>query len=146
MHAPPMTIVVRENDVIDTLESVAARAGQDHDGFYVNDIIEVEAEGISVVEATARAMSRMDEAEEQNMAIMYFYVVGVLHFVTRDGVWMAPDPAPLTAKQVAVVFDQIRTNPIRENQTLSSYTTEEDDSHKLVTLSGDEITVEGEVV
>lgn len=61
-----------------------------------------------------------------NKAIMLnFLTYSILPILKPDGVWAAPNPAPLTAEEVIPIFELVAANPRYQRQHLTTAT--EDD-------------------
>lgn len=147
IHRPPMTIVTRDSDLKDSIESVResmiggpivcpecqdiGRPGQCPDcnvervqvpGFLTYDIFDME-DG-EVIQATQAAMARVDQRREADMAVLYFWTMKVIEkpAFSDTGAVLTKDPAPLTASDVEVVFDQIKRHPAYKHHVLVTAT------------------------
>lgn len=101
----PLTTVMRDSDVIDTLESIRAGIPREDDVLVITDLFEME-DGV-IEAATHAALARLNRDEERNMAILYFWATMTLRSVTDEGMLVMPAPAPLSEEQVRAVFEQI---------------------------------------
>lgn len=68
-------------------------------------------------------MTLPTEAETQQ-SILYSYALGVLAQLGSRGVWVAPDPAPLTADEVEAVFELVRNHHRYRKQSLTTVTSD----------------------
>lgn len=117
MHHPPLTVVLRDSDVIDTLESIH-HGGQNDDTFVVADIFDMP--DANIADATVEALRRFDDAvkrREQDMAIRYFWVVQMLPLINTNGVILSDKPAPLTRDELAYVEERIAAHSNYDGQT-----------------------------
>lgn len=105
--APPVTTIMSEADVTDTLEGVRQQflADEGPACFYIFEIATDESEDLEV--ATANILMRMDQNRERNMAILYFWTMNLLPMMRENGVIATPDPSPLTTEEITAVFEQI---------------------------------------
>jgi hypothetical protein len=78
--------------------------------------------------------------EAHNMAIMFFYLRDtILPILKSNGLWMAPDPAPLSAEQVKYVFGRL-VETLPENKRTVTFRTRTKDN-KLVEFRQGEVIV-----
>lgn len=113
----PLTVVIRDSDVIDTLESIRVGAKDEALHYFIaHDIFETE-DG-SVEKATAFAMIRMEERaeDERNMALQFYWATAQFQLLSEGGTLIMPEPAPLTPEQIRTVFEQIVLHPDYRNQ------------------------------
>lgn len=86
-------------------------------------------------------MSEPKHTVKSDVEIMEGYLIdAVLPLLTPDGVWAAPDPAPLRASEVRPVFEKIAANPRYKHQRFETATWD----RKVVTLNDGAIS-EGDV-
>lgn len=69
------------------------------------------------------APRKLPPAESQqhsdNRQILFDFVTNfVLPILASNGLWMAPDPAPLTAEETKIIFERITRHEAYEHQTL----------------------------
>lgn len=116
---PMVSMVVREQDLADTLESTRERM-LDEPEFpegtppevknarpFIGIDLFVTSNG-EIEDAVQAAMKRLDLEREANQAIAYHYgTLAVLPKLHDDGTWVAPDPAPLDGREVEFVLNQI---------------------------------------
>lgn len=117
---PPLTIVFRDSDVVDTLESIREREITE-EYFVAFDIFEIpDAE---IFGATMKAMERMEECaeDEANQAIMYYWITAQLGRTREDGHVLSDKPAPLTPTQMRATYEQIVKHPNYKRQTLTAW-------------------------
>jgi hypothetical protein len=117
----PMTVVIRDSDVIDTLDSIRAGAKDEAPHYFVaHDIFETE-DG-SIEKAAAFAMIRMEERadDERNMALQFYWATAQFQLLSGDGTLIMPEPAPLTPEQIRVVFEQIVEHPDYDHQSVQA--------------------------
>jgi hypothetical protein len=112
----PMTGVVRENDLTDTLESFI-QSHNKPDVFVAFEIVTL-PDGTSHEEAVYAACEHIDPERERNMAILYFWVVGHLPLLSGQGLISTKDASPLTAEEIARVVDQIVVHPTYQSQRI----------------------------
>lgn len=107
---PPMTAVVRDCDLADSIESTTQKMYEPGQ-FVLHQVFEM-PDG-DIVSATAEAMRRGDPERESNMAVLYFWTCQ--HFkMQRPGsplVIATKDPSPLTADEIETVFEQVVHHP-----------------------------------
>lgn len=118
----PMTIVVRDSDITDTLESARVRTAMP--GFFVaTDLFEIDGEAdivVATVAATLRQEAMRDD--ERNMAIQFYWATAQFQLVSRTGHVIMPLPAPLSVEQVRTVFEQITQHPDYTEQSVTATT------------------------
>lgn len=117
-----MIVVFRESDLNDTIESAKWRV-EVQGAFCIHDIFEMSGEP-SIIEATLNARSRIKEKEEQNMAVLYFYLEETCQKLKPNGWWASPDPAPLEVEEITYVFNRVISQPWYENQMLATHTSD----------------------
>lgn len=115
---PPITTVVRDCDIVDTLES-ARVASLVPGALVLHDLFEVDR-GTNIRSATMQAVERIDAEQEGNMAVLYHYNGQWLGNVSSGGVLTATRPAPLTPDEIEVVFDQLKSHPNYDGQLIAS--------------------------
>lgn len=59
---------------------------------------------------------------DQQRAIFARHLDNMLGLLKSDGVWVAPDPAPLTAREVADTFELAAADPRYQRQHFSTRT------------------------
>lgn len=119
--SPGITTVVRESDLVDTVDS--ARVGMEtfNDGIFVfTDVFEID-DRMTVEGATAEAMSRFEEEMEKNAAMLFYWNAGHLPHVAPGGTLSGSEPAPLSATTIRSVFAQLIHHPNYRDQTLIAY-------------------------
>lgn len=120
----PMSTVVRDSDVIDTLEGV--RESVKTPGYFtVFEIFDVDGD-IGIEEATHAAGKRINFDDEKNQAIQFYWACAQFQLASENGHVIMPEPAPLTSDQVRVVFDQIKDHPDYKHQTVVATSREAD--------------------
>lgn len=124
MYAEPVATVLREDDLVDTIDSARHKLMNPEHGFVVFDIFDMTRADIA--QATMTATRRMAERQrrERDMATLFFYGVQVLRMLRRGGLWQTPDPAPLSVDEIRAAFEQLAMHPSYEDQVLA--TTSED--------------------
>lgn len=114
MQQPPTTVVVPEDAMTDTLESIRLRATDDLRGMLiVTDIFDA-PDDAGMLEVTKVGMDRWSEADqmrESNMAVLYHWVVRYFTMTTRTGVIVTEHPAPLSSENVRLVLEQLGKHP-----------------------------------
>src|SRR5262245_8668071 len=112
----PLTVVMRDTDIKVPVEQ-AATMNQPPEALVVHDIFTVE-DGSSIVEATfeGEERARLQRKHENNMAVLFYYNAAQLERIVDGGVLVNPAPAPLSADNIAAVFDQLREHPSYTNQ------------------------------
>lgn len=124
MYGPDLahvTTVVRDGDVVDTLESV--RAGVPDSApecFIATEIFEMDDADIDVATTTALTQMAPLVDDERNMAILFYWTVHHLRLTVPHGVIIMPAPAPLSEQQVRATFEQIVAHPEYEHQRVQS--------------------------
>lgn len=109
-----LTTVVRECDVVDTLESIQHTV-MVPDAFFVFEIFEVpDDKGIEAV--TVAAKRRIDAERDYNMCVLYFWTIrqyrGLVERTGRPrGAVITQHPAPLSADDIEAVFKQLTLIP-----------------------------------
>jgi hypothetical protein len=110
---PPLTTVVRDSDVVDTLESVRTQLDQDDDVFVTSDIFDMPDGGVE--SATVAAMDRVNARAELNMAILYFCSAKTFPMLSTGGTILIPDPSPLTYEQAEFVLNRLAARQDYDN-------------------------------
>lgn len=118
MVHPPLTTVVRDKDIRDTLES-AAISSQQPGTLVVHDIFEM-PDHATIQHATRKAMQRIDLKREQNMAVLFFWSLGHFRLLTKGGTLFMDKPAPLTPEDIRYVFEQLKVEPSYNDFRLTS--------------------------
>lgn len=89
-------------------------------------------------------MTRWPEGDEwltTHRATLYNWLEDqLLPLLTEDGVWLAPDPAPLPAEDVALIFQAVADGPNYKRQNLATRTND----HMIVTVYNGVVTTEPE--
>lgn len=80
------------------------------------------------------------ECADHRATLYSFLRQQILPMLKDDGVWMAPDPAPLNAEEVSAIFESVAGLADYSRQQLITRT----DDHKMVTLLNGIVTVEPE--
>lgn len=125
MYGPelsPLTTVVRDSDVTDTLESVRFGAPDSVPELFVATEI-FEMDEASIESATTTALERMAPLhdDERNMAILFYWATAHLRLTKRgSGMLIMPARAPLSDTQVRATFEQILKHPIYQGQSVQS--------------------------
>jgi hypothetical protein len=119
LHAEPMTTVVRDEDVRDTLESMRAQLLElQPEVFKTFDLFEM-PDG-SIEQATFKALERMDKEREKDQAVLFFWVADhMFNAVSSKGAVISPNTAPLTVEQIAEALEQIARHPRYVEQFVS---------------------------
>jgi len=115
---PPLTTVVRDEDMKDTLESVRTQMDQNDDLFVISDIFTM-ADG-TIEQATVQAMSRIEEQGERNMAILYFWCAKTFPMLASNGTILIPDPSPLTYEQAEYALTRLAARDDYDNYTVQT--------------------------
>lgn len=118
----PATIIVRDSDVTDSLESIREQlldpptgAGSEYRPFVTFDIFEMK--DAEILGATQEAAQRQDLDRERDMAILFFFATQtVLPITNANGLWIAPDPSPLSLDQIELALNQVAMHPVYEQQ------------------------------
>lgn len=137
---PAMTIVVRDCDITDTLESVRVQS-MTPGLFVVHEIFSMEEADIGV--ATKRAAELMTEEvvqRERDMAMLYHYDASMLLQVKAGGVLMATRPAPMSSGDIGYVFEQLVNHPNYNAQLVMAIS---DDGLAVQLRDGEVTTMEG---
>lgn len=123
-----MTTVVRDCDVIDTLESI--RAGAYMDGSFISSEIFQMPDG-DIVRASATATLRLQAnmEDERNQAMQFYWTVGHFHLISDEGFIGMPAPAPLTVAQIREVFSQIVKHPRYTRQRITAFASDNTPVH-----------------
>lgn len=140
MYAPdltPITTVVRDSDMIDTLESV--RESVKTPGYFCTFEIFDVPEDMEIETVTMVAMERLTALGEapRNQAIQFYWATMQFQLVSDDGAVIMPEPAPLSTDQVVEVFQQIPDHPDYKRQTLVASSME----GEVITLSAGKVEV-----
>jgi hypothetical protein len=132
----PMTVATFEDNLIITAE-VLAEQMRIPGVFVATEVFETDApdEGAATIEA----VMRMQESEEHNMAVMFWWVVGYLHNASREAYIGLTGPNPLTEEQNIEVLEQIAAHPLYAEQRISTPTVDES---RFVILDNGKITAE----
>lgn len=121
---PPLTTVVRDCDLADTIESAAHQLESSHQTpgvLVLNEVFEVQDEFGDIVEVTAVALQRIDSAREKNMALLYHWAGDTLASLTDTGVLVMDKPAPLDRVSMLLVFGQLKQHPNYREQTVIGF-------------------------
>lgn len=112
----PMTGVVCDRDLVDTLESFL-QALYTPGVLVVHEIFSA-PDDIDHAQAVYTAVARINPERELDMAVLYFWQVAHLRRLKAHGVLTTKDPTPLSAEAVKLVMKQIIAHPDYKNQTL----------------------------
>lgn len=110
----PVTTVMLESDVIDTLESIRHHMTSEFPSLVTSDIFEM-PDGTDIGAATIEAVNRMDEQAETHMEVLYMWTLMQWRGMAPKGILLAPKPAPLTRDQVTLVLRQLANHPAYNN-------------------------------
>lgn len=119
MSQPPLTTVVRDCDVRDSLESIAISSRQPG-CLITHDIFDV-PRSTSIQASTRLAMLRMDKRLEQNMAVLFFWTLRQLRVLRSGGTVMMDKRAPLLVEDIRYVFDQLRQEKSYDDFTIVAF-------------------------
>lgn len=138
-EASPLVTVVRDCDVIDTLESIRdhVEGPGDEGAFFIHDIFTME--DTDIVEATFAANERIDGEKERNMAVLYFWSKDMLNLVRPGGLLATEQHAPLPAEDVAYVLHRLHECDEYEQQTVAVVS---EDSRTITMIEG-EVNIDG---
>lgn len=112
----PLTTVVRESDLIDTLESIRERQVREINeggGFACSEIFEG---ADALEEVTVAAAANIDREHERHLAIAFFWYLGVMQSGRQNAV-ILPNPlgegypAPMSGDEAWDVFEQMTRAP-----------------------------------
>lgn len=124
MYGPelaPVTTVLRDSDVVDTLDSIRTSMPDSvPEGFIATEIFEMDE--ASIESATTAALGQMAPLhdDERNMAILFYWAAQHLRITSERGMLVMPAAAPLTEVQVRTVFEQIVKHPNYQHQLVQS--------------------------
>ncbi len=119
-------VVMREGDAKVPVEQLPAQMNM-QDFLVTHELFEMR-DGASIQDATAEASQHM-RARGENMrhqGTLYFWLTRtVIPMLTPGrGAWSAKNPAPLSADEVAQVFEQIALHSRYQGQTLRTETSD----------------------
>lgn len=138
----PTTTVVRDCDTEDTLEGAREYLNRQQPEIYIHhDLYEVPGE-ITVTQATLGAMQRSKPEEEQDCALMFYWVKGSLARVKDGGILMSDIPAPLSAEQMVYVHSRIKHTAHYRDQHIIAF---DRDKRRVELLNGKHL-IDGEEV
>lgn len=123
-HEPPLTTVVLESDVIDTLESIRHTHLQPG-ALVIHDIFDSASD---IVSATTEAMQRFkaNALQEAQQALLYYWTVSKWGLLHQGGMIFMDEPAPLSREEIEVVFAQLAQHPEYEDFHVVTHTREMD--------------------
>lgn len=116
MVHPPLTTVVSEADLKDTIEATRVTLRTGHTKATAFTVFEVFETDRDLTEAVPHAMSRIDGAHEHNLAILFFWVLRTMR-VMRDGGMIAQNPltpgypSPMSGDEATDVLEQVAMTP-----------------------------------
>jgi hypothetical protein len=115
-YQPPITTVLLECDATDTLESATHRIRVPR-GLVIHEIFETEND---IVIATHAAIERQQANMEQeaHQAMLYFWSASEWQRLAPGGTLMMDKPAPMSAAEIAEVFEQLAQHPNYKNYKL----------------------------
>lgn len=123
MGKPPLTLVMPEDSVVDTLESIRTGASADLDRILiVADIFEI-ADDADTQQITAEGMRRWTpevQLIERNMSVLYHYTVSQFPLVGPKGTIASRRVAPMSSANVRLVFEQLAQHPDYGERTIIS--------------------------
>lgn len=105
----PVTIVVRDSDIVVPLEEmVEQQRFLDPGSFVITDIFDMPDSGIE--EATRVAYAKRNEQDENNMAMLFAWTVMALATMKPAHIKMNKG-APLTVDQIVYTFEAVAHHP-----------------------------------
>jgi hypothetical protein len=147
MGMPPLTVVLRDSDLEDTIESSVLKMKDAFPTDYVHiDVFDMPDGGI--VEATAEAMRRGNPERENNMSTLFHWTVQNFRLQQGDKPLLlapkpgAPDyPWPLTKDEIVAVYEQVVKHPAF-NDHIIVIGVSEDEKHAIHIKLGGDIEIE----
>lgn len=110
----PTASVVRDSDVVDTLESIRVTV-QEPEFFYSFDLFEADDDlTIQAVTLEAGRRTALVRDIERNQAIQFYWAA---QFLSKDLIYM-PDPCPFGSDKIREVFDQLVRHPDYKHSTV----------------------------
>jgi hypothetical protein len=118
-YDPPLTTVILESDVIDTLESIATNLPP-LEALIVTDIFD-SADDIAQATVEAELRRRTNAEQEAHMAMLYYWTVQTWQRIPAGGAIGMPKRAPLSREEIEVVFARLAQHPEYKNFTIIAF-------------------------
>lgn len=121
-HNFDLTMVVPEDSVDGSLEdsiedAIATQAKGSHIFVYW-EILDLPGGFVEQSLSTVQVVAAEDRRRISDMAILYYWAVGMFRLMNRGGVLGVKDPAPLTPGDIELVLKQLASHPNRNEVTV----------------------------
>jgi hypothetical protein len=121
-HSFDLTMVVPEDSVDgsleDSVEDAITTQAKDSRIFVYWEILDLPGGLVGQSLSTVQVVAAEDRRRISDMAILYYWAVGMFRLMNRGGVLGVKDPAPLTPGDVELVLKQLASHPDRNDVTV----------------------------